>query len=151
MTDWTKIAAHKGSASLRPRCTRSGSSLAEILFYTSLYHYIPVYTSIIRCFIMYWGNFFSRKPSVGHGLLFVQASRSLSDTPHSVGLLSSQKPLPDNTQHSLQTDRQTSMLPTGYETAFPASYDRKPTSWIAQPLESSALELDCWNIHLYLR
>jgi hypothetical protein len=51
----------------------------------------------------------ARQPPVGLGLLNVKASRSYSDTPHPVGLLwtrmisPSQRPLPDNTQHSKQT------------------------------------------------
>jgi len=45
-----------------------------------------------------------KKTLLGQGLLIVEASRSHSDTPHSVGPLwtsnwLSQRPLPDNTQH----------------------------------------------------
>ena len=54
----------------------------------------------------------AQQPLLGQGILITHASRSLSDTPHSVGLLDSsgrvigpsQRPLPDNTQHSQQTD-----------------------------------------------
>jgi hypothetical protein len=37
MTDGTKMATHKGPASLRPRCTRSGSSVAAIPVYPPRY------------------------------------------------------------------------------------------------------------------
>jgi hypothetical protein len=50
------------------------------------------------------------QPPVGQGLLIIQASRSHSDTPHSVVLLwTSDQPvaetsLPDDTQHSQEAD-----------------------------------------------
>ena len=46
-------------------------------------------------------------PNAGHGVLIYEVSRSHSDISQTAGLLwisSSQRPLPDNTQHSLQTD-----------------------------------------------
>ena len=47
----------------------------------------------------------AQQPLVGQGILIIKALRSHSDTPHSVGVISSsQRPLPDNTQHSQQTD-----------------------------------------------
>jgi hypothetical protein len=50
----------------------------------------------------------ARKPVVGQGRLIVEASRSHSNTPHSVGLLwtsdQQQRPLPTNTQYSQDTD-----------------------------------------------
>ena len=54
----------------------------------------------------------ARKPLECLGFLTAEASRSHSDTPHSVGLLDSseqmigpsQRPLPDNTQHPQQTN-----------------------------------------------
>jgi hypothetical protein len=53
----------------------------------------------------------TQQPLVGQGLVIIEASRSHSDTPHSVGLLwKSDQPdardlsLPDNTQHSQETD-----------------------------------------------
>jgi hypothetical protein len=55
-------------------------------------------------------RFFSvvQQPPVGHSLLIIKASRSHSDTPQSVGLLwTSDQPdtnLPDDTQHSQETD-----------------------------------------------
>jgi hypothetical protein len=50
----------------------------------------------------------AQQPLGGQGLLTIQASRSNSDTPHSDSseqvIGPSQIPLPDNTQHSQQTD-----------------------------------------------
>jgi hypothetical protein len=52
----------------------------------------------------------AQQPLVGRGLLIIEDSRSHSDTPQSVGLLwTSDQPvtetsLPDNTQHSQETD-----------------------------------------------
>ena len=48
----------------------------------------------------------ARQPLVGQALLIVEASRSHSDTPTlgRIPLDESQKPLPDNTQHSQETD-----------------------------------------------
>ena len=53
--------------------------------------------------------FMWQQPLVGQGLLIIEASRSHSDTPQSVGLLwmrdqSDAKTLPDNTRHSQETD-----------------------------------------------
>jgi len=49
-----------------------------------------------------------RHPIMGQGILIVEASRSHSDTPHSVRIIwtsvATQKPLTGNTQHSQQTD-----------------------------------------------
>ena len=64
----------------------------------------------------------AQQPPVGQGLLKADASRSHSDTPHSVGILwvSDQpdaEPPPDNVQHS----QQTSMPPVGFEHTIPAS------------------------------
>jgi hypothetical protein len=64
----------------------------------------------------------ARQPLVGHGLLIVEASRSHSDTQHTVvppGRMigPTQRPLPKNTQLS----RQTSMPPAGFEPAIAAS------------------------------
>jgi hypothetical protein len=51
----------------------------------------------------------SRQPLVGQSHLIIEASRSHSDTPHSVGhsgrvISQTQRPLPDNTQHSQEAD-----------------------------------------------
>jgi hypothetical protein len=61
------------------------------------------------------------RPNAGHGLLILEVSRSHT-THHSRQdssgrvISSSQRPLPDNTQHS----QQTSMIPVGYETTISA-------------------------------
>jgi hypothetical protein len=53
--------------------------------------------------------FMAQQPLVGQGLLIIEASRSHTDTPHSVGLSGrminpTHRPLPDNTEHSQETD-----------------------------------------------
>jgi len=66
--------------------------------------------------------FLPRQPPVGHDLLIHKVSRSHTTTHHSRWdssgrvISSSQKPLPDNTQHA----RQTSMLPVGFEPTISA-------------------------------
>ena len=64
----------------------------------------------------------AQQPPVDQGLLKAEASRSHSDTPHSVELLRmghqpDAEPPPDNVQHS----QQTSMPPVGFEHTIPAS------------------------------
>ena len=67
--------------------------------------------------ITWWGEgqegkifFMARQLVLGQGLEIIETSRSHSDTPHSVGLLftsdehGAEKTLPDNTQHSQETD-----------------------------------------------
>ena len=60
---------------------------------------------------------FGAKPPVGQGLLIHEVSRSHTATHHSLHdssvrvFGSSQRPIPDNTQHS----KQTSMPPVGFE------------------------------------
>jgi hypothetical protein len=51
----------------------------------------------------------AQQPPVGQGLLIIEASWSHSDTSHSVDssgrvISPTQRPLPDNTQHSQETD-----------------------------------------------
>jgi hypothetical protein len=60
----------------------------------------------------------AQQPLVGQGLLIIEASRSHSDTPHSVGLFWRQRPLLDNTQHSQETDIH---APTEFEPTILAS------------------------------
>jgi hypothetical protein len=65
----------------------------------------------------------ARQPLVGQGPLIVEISRSHSDTPHwydSSGRVISptQRPLPNNTQHSQETDIH---APARFEPTFPAS------------------------------
>jgi hypothetical protein len=61
---------------------------------------------------------------VGQGLLIIEASRSHSDTPHSIVLLwmsdQSDAEAATCTTHSTQ-ERQTSMPPVGFEPAVPVS------------------------------
>jgi hypothetical protein len=60
---------------------------------------------------------------VGQGLLITEASRSHSDTPHSVELLwtNDQPDAETSTWQHRTHKRQTSMAPTGFEPAIPAS------------------------------
>jgi len=64
----------------------------------------------------------AQQPIVGQGLLHIEASRSHSDTPYSVGLLwTSDQPDTQasiNTQHSQETQRH---LLAGFEPVIPAS------------------------------
>jgi hypothetical protein len=63
------------------------------------------------------------QPLFNQVLLIIEASRSYSDTPHSVGSLwtsdgPTQKPLPDNTQNSQETEMYAT---AGFEPAIPVS------------------------------
>jgi hypothetical protein len=65
----------------------------------------------------------AQQPLVGQGLLIIEASRSHSDIPQSVGLLwTSYQPVAETStwQHNTHK-RQTSMNPAGFEPANPAS------------------------------
>jgi hypothetical protein len=62
--------------------------------------------------------FMAQQPLVGQGLLIIEASRSQSDTPHSVGLLWPARSR--GTTHSTHK-RQISMAPAGFEPALQAS------------------------------
>jgi hypothetical protein len=85
------------------------------------------------------GYFFSydSKALAGLGLLIIDFSRSHSDTPHSVGLPGrmispTQRPLPDNTQHSQQT-----CIPSGIWTRNPRKRaPAEPRLKTARPLGS---------------
>ena len=62
----------------------------------------------------------ARQPPVGHGLLFLEVSRSHSDTSHSVGLLwASDQPVAETTHNTHKI--QTSMHRAKFEPATPAS------------------------------
>ena len=66
----------------------------------------------------------AQQPLLGQGLLIIEASRSHSDTPHSVGppgrgIGPTQRPVPGNTQHTEKTA--THAYPVGFEPAIPAS------------------------------
>jgi hypothetical protein len=61
---------------------------------------------------------------MGQGHLIIEASRSDSDTPHSIGLLWTSDQLDTETstrKHTTVKKRQTSMPPAGFEPAVPAS------------------------------
>jgi hypothetical protein len=67
--------------------------------------------SLIFCGVSYVYYVMQQQPLMGQGLLIFEASRSHSDTRHSIGLLwtsggPSQRPLPGNTQHSQERDLQ---------------------------------------------
>jgi len=77
---------------------------------------------------------------VGQGLLITEASRSHSDTPHSVGVLFTSartvaELIPDNTQHSKGADIH---APGGIRTRNPSK--RAVTDPRLRPR-------DCWNKH----
>ena len=62
--------------------------------------------SLLLTYLLFF--FMAQQSLVGKGLIIIEASRSHSDTPHSVGVLGrligpSQKPLPDKSQHSQKT------------------------------------------------
>jgi hypothetical protein len=60
-------------------------------------------------------------PTVGQGLLIIEASRSPSDTPHSVGLLWTSDQLVAETSTSQHTtDRHPPMPPAGFEPTIQA-------------------------------
>jgi len=61
----------------------------------------------------------AQQSPVGQGLLIIEASRSHSDTLHSIRVISpTQRPLPDNKQHSQEKK---SMPTAGFEPEIPAS------------------------------
>jgi hypothetical protein len=71
----------------------------------------------------------AKKPLMGQGVLIIEASRTLSETPHSVGLLWTNDELvaETSTWQLLHThNRQTSMPPAWFEPAIPAG-ERQPT------------------------
>jgi hypothetical protein len=86
-----------------------------------------------------WRN----SPLEGQGLLIIQASRSHSDTPHSVGLLwTSDKPdaATSTWQYTNTHKRQTPMSPAGFEPAIPAS-DRPQTQVLGRAATGSGWSL----------
>jgi len=85
--------------------------VCAILGYTVLYlifFWLISTSRFLRLFFFYW--FLARQPPVGQSLLIHEVSRLHTTTHHirndSSGrvISSSQRPLPDNTQHSQQTD-----------------------------------------------
>ena len=92
------------------------------------------------CILLFCG---ARQPPVGQGLLIREVSRSHSDThtrQESSGrvMSSSQRPLPDNTQHSQQRD---TMPPVGFEPAI--STGKRPQTYA---LDRAAPGIGCVNI-----
>ena len=74
----------------------------HLILYIHIYIYIYIYNGTT--------------PLVGLGLLVIEASRSLSETPHSVGLLSpTHRPLPGNKQHI----RNRHPFPSGFRSHSP--------------------------------
>jgi len=66
----------------------------------------------------------AQQPPVGQGYLNIEASRSHSDTPHSIGhLWTSDQPNADAStwQHTTLTQETASMRPTGFEITIPTS------------------------------
>jgi hypothetical protein len=66
----------------------------------------------------------TRQPLAGYSLLSIEASRSHSDTPHSVGLLwTSNQPDAETTTYTTHSVHKgpTSIPPVGFEPAVPAS------------------------------
>jgi len=103
--------------------------------------------------------FLAQQPTVGQGPLIHEVSRSHSTTQHSLhdssgrGISSSQRPLPDNTQHSQQTNAHTlsgirthnlsrraaadlRLRPRGH-------WDRQPVSQIVQISNRSHKQIHC--------
>jgi hypothetical protein len=72
----------------------------------------------------------AQQPLVGHGIQITEASRSHSDTPHSVGLWKSDRSDAETStwQHSTYK-RQTSMFPAGFESTIPASEQPQTHAW----------------------
>jgi hypothetical protein len=93
----------------------------------------------------------AKQPLVSPGSRIIKASRSHSDTPHSVGLLWTRDQLDAETstwQHTNTHKRQTSMPATGFEPAIPPSkppqihaWDRGATGVIPQTWPMSSLLL----------
>jgi len=93
----------------------------------------------------------ARQPLVGQGLLMIEASRSHSDTPHSVGLLwTSDQP---DTETSICTsthnthNRVISMPPAGIRTRIPAS--KRPQTPRLRPRDQWDRQV-INNTHLYV-
>ena len=93
--------------------------------------------------------FFARQPPVGQGLLIHEVSRSHSTSHHSRQdssgrvISPSQRPSPDNTQHSQQTDI---YAPTGFEPTISASVRLQTHALDSADTENGTLGLHCINI-----
>jgi len=82
-----------------------------------------------------WRNSTPPPSPTGQGLLIIEASRSHSDAPHSVGLLWTSDQ-PDAETSTWQHSQQTSMPPAGFEPTIPAS-ERPRTHWDRHKLNYS--------------
>ena len=84
------------------------ASFFKILFRKLGLLFHPDVQTCIYIYIFFF--FFALRPNAGHGLLILEVSRSDTTTHHSRWessgrvISSSQRPLPDNTQHSQQTN-----------------------------------------------
>ena len=101
----------------------NSTSLVPILRRMSPFHTLSsCFLRSILILSSYLFFFVALRPNAGHGLLILEVSRSHSTTHHSRQdssgrvISSSQRPLPDNTQHS----RHTSMAPVGFEPTIAA-------------------------------
>jgi hypothetical protein len=88
----------------------------------------------------------AQQPLVGRGLLIVEAARSHSGTPRSVGLLwtvisPTQKPLPNKTRHSKDTDI---YAPEVFEPAIPAG--ERPQPHALDRAATGICQFDLWCI-----
>jgi hypothetical protein len=96
---------------------------AKIGFWSIYYNGSAVATSLEDQMSALFFLFLARQPPVGHSLLIHEVSRSHTTTHHSRQdssgrvISPSQRPLPDNTQHS----RQTSMQSVGFEPTISAA------------------------------
>ena len=71
------------------------------------------------------------QPLVGQGLLIIDASRSHADTPYLVGFLRTSDQSEVETSTYDTHNRQTSILPAGFEPAIPAS-ERRSKAWCSE-------------------
>jgi hypothetical protein len=85
----------------------------------------------------------AQQPLVGQGLFIIEASRSHSDTTHSVGLLwTSDQPVAETStwQHTTLTRHKTSISPAGFKPTIPES-ERPQT----HALDRGATGIGCFN------
>jgi hypothetical protein len=86
---------------------------------------------LIRFLTVFFFPPWCNSPQWGQGPLIIEASRSHSDTPHSVGLLWTSDQ-PDAETSTLQHSQEAAMPPVGFEPTVPAS-DRRPTLYGTYP------------------
>jgi hypothetical protein len=93
---------------------RSETSLATLIDIHRIVKHLNLwnkwyYNLFVRNNLLLFFFSMAQQPLVGQGLLIIEASRSHSDTPHSVGhsgrvISPTQRPLSDNAQHLQETD-----------------------------------------------